>query len=58
MHLLCIITGDFNVTIFPKEKKGGSKVRYPFGERLEDVISSWKLVDIKKMKGKYSWNNK
>ena len=58
MHLPCIITGDFNVTISPQEKKGGSKVRDPFGERLEDVITSWKLADIKKRKGKYMWSNK
>ena len=47
MHLPCIIAGDFNVTISPEGKKGGSKVRDPFGERLEDVIASWKLVDVK-----------
>ena len=58
MHLPCIIAGDFNVTISPEEKKGGSNVRNPFGERLEDLISSWNLVDIKQRKGKYTWNNK
>ena len=58
MHLLCIITGDFNVTISPEGKKGGSKVRYPIGERLEHVIALWKLIDIKQRKGKYTWNNK
>ena len=30
----------------------------PFGEILEDVIDSWKLVDVKQRKGKYTWNNK
>ena len=58
MHLPCIITGDFNVTISPEEKKGGSKVRDLFGERLQDVIASWKLADIKQRKGKCTWNNK
>ena len=58
MHLPCIITGDFNVTISPEEKKGGSNVRDPFGERLKDLISSWNLVNIKQRKGKCTWNNK
>ena len=51
MHLPCIIAGDFNVTISPEENKGGSKVRDPFGEILEDVIKSWRLINIKKRKG-------
>ena len=58
VHLLCIIARDFNVTISREEKKGGSKVRDTFREILEDVIASWRFVDIKKMKGKYTWNNK
>ena len=52
MHLPCMIAGDFNVTISPEEKKGGSKVRDPFREIVEDVIASWRLVDIKQKKGK------
>ena len=35
----CFIAGDFNVTISAAERRGGSKVRDPFGERLEDLIS-------------------
>ena len=33
------ISGDFNVTISADEHRGGTKVRDPFGERLEDLIS-------------------
>ena len=41
-----------------RKKKGGSNVRDPFGERLEDLISLWNLVNIKQRKAKYTWNNK
>ena len=58
MHLQCILAGDFNITISLEEKKGGSKVRDPFGERLEDIMTSRRLVDIKQKKGKYTWSNK
>ena len=43
----CFIAGDFNVTISAGECRGGVKVRYPFGERLEDLIMLWGLTDIK-----------
>ena len=52
MHIPCIIVGDYNVTISPKEKKGGSKVMDLFEEKLEDMIASWKLVNVKQRKGK------
>ena len=53
-----IIAGDFNVTISAEERRGGTKVRDPFGERLEDLISYWGLADIKPKNGKFTWNNK
>ena len=53
-----IIAGDFNVTISAEELKGGTKIRDPFGERLEDLISYWGLLDIKPKNGKFTWNNK
>ena len=37
--LPCFIAGDFNVTTSPNERRGGTKVRELFGERLEDLIS-------------------
>ena len=33
------IVGDLNVTISADERRGGTKVRDTFGERLEDLIS-------------------
>ena len=56
--LPCYIAGDFNVTISADERRGGTKVRDPFGERLEDLISQWNLIDIKTKNGVYTWNNK
>ena len=44
--------------ISPEEKRGGSIVQDPFGERLEDLMNTWKVIDIKPKKGKYTWSNK
>jgi hypothetical protein len=40
------------------EKKGESIVRDPFREKSEDMINEWDLLDIKLVKGKYTWTNK
>ena len=50
----CFIAGDFNVTISTEERRGGTKVRDPFGERLEDLISLWGLSDIKPKNGTFT----
>ena len=54
---LCFIAGDFNVTISVDERRGGVKVRDPFGERLEDLDSQWGLTDIKPKNGVFTWSN-
>ena len=56
--LPCFIVGDFNVTISFDERRGGTKIRDPFGERLEDLISQWILTDIKPKNGIFTWSNK
>ena len=56
--LPCFIAGDFNTTISTAERRGGTKVRDPFGERLEDLISQWGLSDIKPKNDTYTWSNK
>ena len=53
-HSPCIIAGDFNVTISTKERREGSKIRDPFGERMEDLISLWGLSDIKPKNGNFT----
>ena len=53
-----IIASDFNVTISSKECMGGSKIKDPFGERMEDLISLWGLSEIKPKNGNFTQNNK
>ena len=47
-----------NVTLALLEKKGGSPVRDPAREWVEDIIMDWDLEDIKPNKGKFTWTNK
>ena len=56
--LPCFIAGVFKVTISVDEHRGGTKVRDPFGERLEDLASQWGLNDIKPKNGIFTWSNK
>ena len=55
---LWFIACDFNVIVSADERKGGVKVRDPFGERLEDLASQWGLTDIKPKNGVFTWSNK
>ena len=57
-HIPYIIAGDFNVTLSAEERRGGYKIRDPFGERLEDMISLWGLSYIKPKNGNFTWNNR
>ena len=41
-----------------EEKKGGSLVRDPAREWVEDFILDWELEDIKPTSGKFTWSNK
>jgi hypothetical protein len=53
-----ILGGDLNVTLAQEEKRGGSIVRDPAREWVEDLISAWDLMDIKPTRGHYTWTNK
>jgi exonuclease III len=53
-----IVGGDFNVVLSNKEKRGGSIIKDPFKESMEDLIADWELVDIKPKIWKYTWTNK
>ena len=53
-----IVAGDLNVTLATNEKKGGTSVRDPSRELVEDIILGWDLIDIKPVKGKFTWTNK
>jgi hypothetical protein len=53
-----IIVGNLNLTLHLSEKKGGSIVRSPAREWVEDLIQDWDLLDIKPSNGKCTWSNK
>jgi exonuclease III len=53
-----ILGGDFNVTLAQDEKRGGSIVRDPAREWVEDIAVAWDLLDIKPTKARYTWTNK
>ena len=53
-----IVAGDLNVTLAANEKKGGSPVRDPAREWVEDIILGWDLIDINLVKEKFTWSNK
>ena len=51
-----IIAGDFNVTLLSSEKRGGSIVRDPTREWVDDLMQDRDLLDIKPSNGKYTWS--
>jgi exonuclease III len=53
-----IIGGDLNVTLVVEEKKGGSIVRDPAREWVEDIMLDWDLEDIKPSRENFTWTNK
>ena len=53
-----IIVGDLNITLALSEKRGGSIVRDPAREWVEDLMQEWDLIDIKPLNGKFTWSNK
>ena len=53
-----LIAGDLNVTLSQEEKRGGSRVRDPIRETIDEIILDWDLMDIKPTSGKYTWNNR
>ena len=53
-----VVAGDLNVTLALAEKKGGSIVRDPAREWVEDLMMDWELEDIIPDRGKFTWSNK
>jgi len=54
----CIIADEFNVTIPISEKRGEIIVWDPLREKMEELIVYWDLLDIKPIKGRYTWTKK
>ena len=53
-----IVAGDLNLTLRMEEKRGGTIVRDPAREWVEDLMQDWDLLDIPPDNGKYTWTNK
>ena len=53
-----VIAGDFNTTKSSLEKRGGSIIRDPFGEKLEDLKEDLYLLNPMPKNGKYTCSNK
>lgn len=53
-----IVARDLNVTLSPAKIKGGTPVRDPTREWVEDIMLDWGLEDIKPNKGNFTWSNK
>ena len=52
-----IFVGDFNATKSQMEKRGGSIVRDPFGEKMEDLMADLDLLDPSLKNEKYTGSN-
>ena len=46
-----LLAGYFNITLDPKEKKGGVYGRDPMHKTVENLISIWDLIDLKPKRG-------
>jgi hypothetical protein len=57
-HKDLIFVGDFNTTLHPKENKGGSLSQGPLKRKLNDLISSFNIMDIKPSNGQFTWSNR
>jgi exonuclease III len=53
-----IVAGDLNLTLRMEEKRGGTIIRDPAREWVEDLMQDWDLLDIPPENGKYTWSNK
>ena len=53
-----ILSGDFNATKSQAKKRGGSIIKDPFGEKMEDLMAYLDLLEPPLKNGKYTWSNK
>eukprot|EP00253_Pinus_taeda_P014967 PITA_14967 len=52
-----VLGGDLNIILDLKEKKGGIQSKDPFSRTVGSLIQRWVLVDLKPVKGKFTWTN-
>ena len=55
--LQLIVFRDLNITLDPKEKKGGVCGREPMHKEVDNLIQIWDLLDFNPKKGQYTWIN-
>ena len=53
-----ILSGDLNIILNQAKKRGGSLVRDPIRELVDDLILDWELSDAIPSRGKLTWTNK
>ena len=53
-----ILAREKNVILSQDEKRGGSLVRDPIREIVDETILEWDLMDVNPTSGKYTWNNR
>ena len=49
-----ILVDDLNVTLNQAEKRGGSMVKDPIREQIDEIILDWDLSDVIRAKGKFT----
>eukprot|EP00253_Pinus_taeda_P024453 PITA_24453 len=52
-----VLGGDLNIILDLKEKKGGIQSKDPFSRIVGSLIQRWDLVDLKPVRGKFTWTN-
>ena len=54
-----ILADNLNVTLSQSgKKKGGSLVKDPIREQVDEIILEWDLSDVIPTKGEFTWTNK
>ena len=53
-----IIAADINVILKQSEKRGGSLVKDPIREQVDELIFYWDLTDIVSSEGNFTLTNK
>ena len=52
-----IVVGDLNIIMNAKEKSGGVYGTDPMLKLVDNLISTWELIDFKPKRGRFTWTN-
>ena len=53
-----ILASHLNIILNQAEKRGGSLVRDPIREQVDELVLDWEVSDVIPSKGKFTWTNK